>query len=193
MGQRTMLGNTTLVEHGITKEESDIRAHVGVAAGVVYVFSTNKALSVVEAGDYRRVPVFSNVNGQRMQTAIGHVVPVSDLSPVELPAMDIISRAGFTDGGYTHTSDKGRKAQWTVEQLLKLGRFPLPAHPSIVKNVDIQRRGFDLVVRGEWRIEVKCDWKAGRFDPVRHSQALKHELTGNIFLQTHECNPLRQW
>ena len=37
-----------------------------------------------------------------------------------------------------------------------------------------------IVVNGKWRIQVKCDYDAGPGG------------TGNLFLQTAECNPLKQ-
>ena len=188
-----MLRNTTLVQHGIFNEESDIRAHVGVEAGIVYVFSTNRALSVIDSGSYQSKPVYSYVHGEKIQTATGYVVPVLDLLPVEVHATDVIKQVGFVNGDYSKTSDKGKKAQLVVEKLLIQGRFPLSVHPKIITNADVQRKGIDLIVSGRWRIEVKCDWRAGMFDPAIHLDSLKNVLTGNVYLQTHECNPLQQW
>lgn len=186
-----MLGNTTLVEHGITTEQSDIRAHVGVEAGIVFVFSTQKARITIEKNIYPAVPVYSLINGHSVKTATGYKVPVRDLAPIEVQSGEIIHRVAFRQNDTT--SAKGRKAQSVVEELLRLGRFPLPVHPIIVRDVEMQHSGFDLIVRGRWHIEVKCDWRAGQFDPLRHNETLRKKLTGNIFLQTHECNPLGQW
>lgn len=187
-----MLGNTKLIEHGIQTEKSDLRAHVGVLAGIVYVFSSKRALRLINNGPYKSIPVLSNINGQKIQTATGYVVPVHHLNPRQVEATSVIKSANFIDGGYESSADKGRKAQWVVEQLLKNGDFPLPVVPSIVHDVEMQRDGFDLVIRGRWRIEVKCDWRAGMYNPDIHGQDKQPflQLTGNVFLQIAECNPL---
>jgi hypothetical protein len=191
-----MIGNTQLVDHGIQNEKSDLRAHVGVEAGIVYVFSTAKAQEIIESGKYKLRHVRSKVNGQHIYTATGYAVPVTHMNPMEIYAKDIIEQAHFADKGYESSADKGRKAQWTVEQLLKLGKFPLPTTPLIVSDVELQRSGFDLIVKGQWVIEVKCDWRAGQFNPLYHdtsnSDILNRILTGNLFLQIAECNPLKQ-
>lgn len=196
MGERSVIGNTKLVEHGIQTESSTLRAHVGVEAGIVYVFSTKNALRVISSKTYKRRPVKSEVEGQQIITATGYAVPVLDLSPRQVYARDIINSVGFVNGGYLSSSDKGRKAQLVVEGLLKSGRFPLPVSPAIVSDANLQRDGYDLIVSGEWRVEVKCDWRAGVVNNVFHAPAdrerLTQVLTGNVYLQIAECNPLGQ-
>ena len=41
-----------LVDYGIQTEDSDIRAHVSVVAGKVYVFPTKLAVALVKSGKY---------------------------------------------------------------------------------------------------------------------------------------------
>ncbi len=48
----------------------------------------------------------------------------------------------------------------------------------------MQIRGVDIVVRGQWRIQVKCDYDAGR--------GKDGSGTGNLFLQVAERNPLKR-
>ncbi len=174
-----MIGNTQLVDHGIQTEDSDIRAHVSVSNNTVYVFATKWAMMVLNSNKYDPIPVWSNVNGNRIQTATGYLVPIVDIKPGEIYAKNIIESVGFVDGDYSTTSHKGQLAQKVIEDLLQRGLIPLPASPHIVTDVEIQRSGIDLIVRGQWKIEVKCDWKAGD--------------TGNLFLQVAECNPLGQY
>lgn len=187
MGQRTSLGNTILVEHGITTERGDLRAHVGVLSGHVYVFSLEKARRLLDSNRYSLRDVITYINNTPIVTAQGYLVPLDDLSPVAVPAQDIITAANFPDEKKGSTSEKGLCAQNVVAGLLHRGRFPLPTHPLIVRDLDLQRSGFDLIVKGSWHIEIKCDWRAGKRTPNAP------QLTGNLFLQTHECNPLRQY
>lgn len=171
--------NTKLIQHGIQTEDSDIRAHVSVSDNSVYVFSTKKAVDVISRNKFKETPVYSDVKGSNIQTATGYLVPVKILKPRIIRAQEIIAGAGFVAGGYSSTSDKGKKAQNVICELLKRGLFPLPTNPLVVNNVDMQKSGFDLIVKGRWKIEVKCDWRIGD--------------TGNIFLQIAECNPLGQY
>lgn len=169
----------SLVEYGINHEESDIRAHVSVSDNSVYVFSTTRAKTVVAENELREVEVWSDVDGRRELTATGLLAPIALLKPRRIYCPELISAAGFITGGYEITSEKGRKAQWVVKRLMQQGSFPLPVNPQIVDDVDIQVDGADLIVHGDWRVQVKCDWRAGE--------------TGNIFIQVAERNPLGQF
>lgn len=168
-----------LYNHGIQTEQSDIRAHVSVSDNTVYVFSTKKAISIISKYKLKSVDVYSKVHGKKMITAKGYLAPVNILKPRKIRAKKIIESAGFIKGNYSTTSDKGRKAQKVVEVLLRQGLFPLPTTPNIVTNVEMQRQGYDIVVRGTWKIEIKCDWRIGD--------------TNNVFLQVAETNPLKQY
>lgn len=176
-------GNSVLVEYGVQNEASDIRAHVGVLAGKVYVYSTKRGLSVmnagVERGAYTLRPAYTTTpDGHRLTTAMGCPVPVADLQPYEIDAAALIERVGFSE--CDSTSTKGAKAIQVVAALLRSGSFPLPVNGEIVEDVDMQRQGLDIVVSGRWRIQVKCDYRGGRGHP---------DCTGRLYLQTHECNP----
>ena len=159
-----MAGNTKLVEYGIQTEESDIRAHVGVLAGKVYVYSTRNGLRTlwagVEQGIYRELPAYTTgPGGHRITTAGGFAVPVAHIKHTAVDARELIERQDFrnTDS----TTAKGDKAVAVVQALLRAGRFPLPVNGEIVADVDMQRQGLDIVVTGRWRLQVKCDWRAG--------------------------------
>lgn len=180
-----MNGNTKLVEYGIQNEQSDLRAHVGVLAGKVYVYSTVKGLATLRdglaKGLYQPRAAYTEVGhrgGAKLQTATGYAVPVGHIRHVAVEAADIIKAQGFIETD--STTAKGAKAQNVVEYLLRRGLFPLPVAAEIVQSIDMQRQGLDLVVRGTWRIQVKCDWRAGTGAPG---------CTGNLYLQTAECNP----
>lgn len=183
MNGNTKIGNISLVDYGIQTEQSDIRAHVGVLSGKVYVYSTVKGLETLQAGVekglYRALPVHTAVGHRGLvQTATGYAVPVAHIRHMAIDAADIIKAQGFSESD--NTTAKGDKAVAVVEHLLRRGLFPLPVQPAIVSDINLQREGLDLVVRGSWRIQVKCDWRAGTGAPG---------CTGNLFLQTQECNP----
>jgi len=111
---------------------------------------------------------------------MGYAVPVRDLRCVPVNAKWLIDRQQFaaTDS----TSVKGRKAVDVVTSLLQIGWFPLLAvHTEDSDDYDLQVSGVDVFVAGRWRIQVKCDYKGG----------IGAGCTGNLFLQTQECNPLR--
>lgn len=170
------LGNTKLVDYGIHNEQSDLRAHVGVMAGKVYVYSTRKAVILLSQKTYRLRDV---VNMKlKIVTAQGYAVPVQDIAPAIVDAADLIGQQMFAP--LDDESVKGNKAVAVVQSLLRRGRFPLPANPLIVEDIDMQRSGLDVVVKGKWRIQVKCDYYCGN----------GVGCTGNLFLQVAECNPL---
>lgn len=179
-----MNGNTKLVDYGIQNEQSDIRAHVAVLAGKVYVYSTVKGLATLQAGIQQGIytprGAYTEVGhrGEKLQTATGYAVPVADIKHMAIDAAALIKLQNFAETD--STTVKGNKAVAVVQALLRHGLFPLPVSGEIVTDVHMQRSGLDVVVQGRWRIQVKCDWRAGSGAPG---------CTGNLFLQTAECNP----
>lgn len=172
-GTRQMLPND-LVEYGIHTENSDIRAHVAVNAGRVYVFWTKFGVEVCKTGKYKLKEAYQP--GVSYPTARGYLVPWYDIPGiVPIGARSIIEQQRFDEN--ESTSVKGEKASRVVEWLLRAGWFPLPALPIVSDDIQIQRSGIDLIVRGSWRIQVKCDYRGGEGG------------TGNLFLQIEERNP----
>lgn len=186
------LGNTTLVEHGIQTEKSDLRAHVCVNARRVYVFPSSMAADLIETNGqkYKRAPAFTTINGSSLRTAEGYIIPWRDIPYIrEVNATSVIEHiiktSGF--GENESTSEKGNKAVAVVARLLQIGHFPLPMDPLIVRDVDMQREGDDIIVQSRHRIEVKCDFRGGG------TWQRGSNVTGNLFLQVAECNPLRMY
>lgn len=174
-----MVGNTSLIKYGIEEEESDIRAHVSVIGGVVYVYPTGDGIKAIKKGIYKKLPVWTN----GIQTAEGYVVPPQDIPhcrTVELPEF-VIQAAHFNE--YDGTSLKGQKAVFVVKWLLKAGMFPLWLSSEIIEDHEMQVKGTDILVRLDTRIQVKCDYNAG--DRIG--------CTGNLFIQIAECNPFKQY
>jgi len=173
------------VAYGIYEEKSDLRAHVGVLARTVYVYPTQPAITFLlgSNGTYRQAPVYTG----EVQTARGYLVPPShipSLRTVSIPD-HIMQQAAFAESD--STSDKGAKAVRIIKWLLATGRFPLRLDGREISDLDMQIQGLDIIVHTNLRIQVKCDWRASleRSKPVP-------ACTGNLFIQTHECNPYRQ-
>lgn len=78
----------------------------------------------------------------------------------------------------------GDYAVGIVEKLMKIGHFPFWIQPIFCSDVDLQRSGFDIYVKGKWKVEVKGDYACGE---------KSYGGTGNLFFQTHELNPLRRY
>lgn len=177
-----MLGNTELVEYGIQNEDSDIRAHVCVAVQRVYVYPTASGVEAINSGKYRKLPAYTRVNGTRIKTAEGFVIPPAHLRKcVYMPIPDhLIDRLAFnpTDS----TTEKGEKAVQVITWFLRHGGFPLSVHGEVIEDQDLQVDGLDIYIRLKAKIQVKCDYNGGP-KPLGG--------TGNLFLQVAECNPLR--
>ena len=184
VGETRALGNTRLVEHGIQTEQSDLRAHVCPVARKVYVYPTKRGLEAIDSGKFRSVPGYQD--GIKTATAKGYLVP-----PFEIKECVAISlRAEAWDylkfSEHDTLSSKGHKAEKLILQMLKRGLFPVPALPDTVTDKDIQIRGADIIIkagkltRDDIVIQVKCDYRGGERSDGG---------TGNLFLQTEECNP----
>lgn len=167
------------VPYGIQNEQSDIRAHVGVLAGCVYVYRTADGIQAISGHNGKPKQAFQP--GVDYATALGYPIPWKNIPRIlAIPCRKLIEHYNIlpTDT----TSEKGVKASRVVESLIRSGYFPLPVKPEEVKSAVIQRQGIDLIVQGQWRIQVKCDYRAGEGH---------RECTGNLYLQIAELNPLK--
>lgn len=176
-----MAGNTKLIEYGIQNEESDVRAHVCVLAKRVYIYETSAGRKAIDPLKHRPV----EVKTKGIVTAKGYLVPPQDIKGVrivEIPA----SWSGFTRLNIEATDStaiKGDKATLIVRGLIITNKFLL--FPGVAKEVTdhvLQVKGVDI--RVVMNIQVKCDFRGG------HKE---YGGTGNLFLQTMECNPFKQY
>ena len=84
---------------------------------------------------------------------------------------------------YSFCSDTSIKGQWAVDIVkhsLKLGMVPFKFKVDEITDKDLQIKGKDIIAVNSFSIQVKCDWSAG---PKEKGG------TGNLYIQTHECNP----
>lgn len=167
-----------LFGYGVQNEESDIRAHVCVLAERVYVFPTWAGVKAIKSGLWPEVPAYQT--GVDFATAKGFLIRPEGIERctfVLVPALIREINFSPTDS----TSIKGEKAAGVVETMLRRGWFPLPADPDTITDLTLQRSGVDIMVVGNWRIQVKCDYRGGCGKDIG--------CTGNLFLQTQELNP----
>ncbi len=177
---------TNLVDYGIQNEESDLRAHVCPTAQVIYTYPTIDGIEVLNRGTYRKVPAFQVINGNKVETAQGYLVP-----PVDIDNCITIWLPKYVWGNYPikrewTTTRRGSQAVEIMKWALTHGFVPIPLHGTEVASYGMQISGLDLIVSGKARIQVKCDFYGGetRFHP---------ECTGNLFLQVAELNPLKAY
>lgn len=180
------VGNTQLVNYGIQTEQSDYRAHVGYKTQHLFVFSTASAKQVLQK-EQRRYEL-KNVNSRDMRgndicTAKGFPVPLSDipsLQEIMIPP-DVYKKHPIILSD--PTTIKGVQAVSIVVEMLKRHLILLPIEVHEVTEKTLQIQGQDILVKANLRIQVKCDFSAGR----------KPEGSGNLFLQIAECNPFRRF
>lgn len=168
-----------LHEHGIHTENSHIRAHVGVISKRVYVFKTECAKKAVSSLKLEQRIAYQP--GYSKPTARGWLAPldaIEDMRVINCTGWPLFE--GFNDT--LSTAQKGAKAVDIVLALIERGRFPFWIKAAETKDKAIQISGTDIVVDNKTAIQVKCDFKAG--------PKVINGCTGNLFLQSHEINPL---
>ena len=170
--------NSTLINYGIQEEDSDIRAHVSPVTQRIYVFKTMNVIRLLENSEYQEVPGYQP--GIHFPTAKGNLIP-----PFDIPDLRVIEWNDISWWKYFNENDdtdkKGRFAVYFVKKIMQAGRFPLWFDAKEITDIDIDIKGTDILVKGKWKIQVKCDFKAG---PKEWGG------TGNLFIQLKECNPL---
>jgi len=172
-----------LFEYGIQLERSDIRVHVSPSTKCLYVFPTAEAQQLLDqrATEFKQVQAFQP--GVKYPTALGRLVPpaaIPRLVIVHLPDCDWWAKFKPTHG----TSKKGSLAVKAVDWALRNGKLPLwVTGTKETQNIQNQIKGIDILLTGQWKIQVKCDWDAG---------PRERGGTGNLFLQSAERNPRKR-
>ena len=164
--------NTKLIEYGIFQYDSDYCAHVGFVAAMIFLYETEYMKKFISSNSYRKAPAYQG----NIKTAEGFLVPWDkpDLITINLPILN---------KKYSFCSDTSTKGQWAVDVVkhaLRLGMIPFRFKVDEITDKDMQIKGKDIIAISTFSIQVKCDWKAG---------PMEKGGTGNLFIQTHECNP----
>lgn len=175
-------GNRHLVQYGILQEASDYRVHIGYKTQFLFIFLTEAGRQAVRLAEFRNwKPLPASVDG-RITTAMGYAIPmgmIEDLKEILIP-LDIHRR--YTIHEFESTTTKGQKAVQITVEMLKAELIPIPVKINTNSDESVQIEGTDIIINSFLRLQVKCDYKAG--DKRRGG-------TGNLFLQTEECNPYK--
>lgn len=163
---------TKLFEYGIHEEKSDIRAHV--TNREVIIFKTSECRIALSKGGYRKALAYQP--NCKHPTAYGVLVPPDQINDVRKLKFISWSRWDEFDDRWD-TTTKGKWAVDCVIELIRLGRFPFWLDVEQTKNIKIDIEGTDILLAMNQRIQVKCDYPCAK--------------TGNLYIQTHECNPLK--
>lgn len=179
MGSSNIIGNVKLVRYGIGEEESDYRVHVCFVEGYVYVFPTEDANLLIKTFGFVNRPAYqTSQNGKKIKTAKGYPVPVESikscghLQRVKIPN-DISEKYPIWKDD--REDIKGKQAEKIVEAMCKKGLISVKPEMERTSS-DEQKKGQDFKSKPSiW--QVKCDYKGGSTG------------TGNLYIQTEECNP----
>lgn len=169
-----------LYEYGIFQENSHFRTHVAPKARTIYAYRTDEMIRHLKQNIC--VKKSATQKGVNYVTAEGYLVPcdLDFIRPIYWHSQEWWSV--FSEGD--STTEKGLKAVNVVKELMRAGRFPFWVVPEGVSDVKMDIFGTDIIVSGIWKTQVKCDFPAGPKDK---------KCTGNLFIQTHELNPLKRY
>lgn len=174
------MGNTKLVPYGIFTEHAEYRFHVCPIVQRVYVYKSSDLIDLIKNRRYPVKSIWICLNGTMTCTSIGYVVPVEDIPSVrwfKIP-QNLMVRYRITKK--QTTSEKGKRAEKIVIEMIRQGLITKLPATTPTKEQNIQ--GVDLCLDKK-TIQIKCDFAGG------HSEL---GGTGNLFIQTSECNPYRQ-
>lgn len=175
-----VMNNTQLVNYGIHEEKADLRFHVGVVTKRVFIFEPKYILRLIASGKYPSAFAYTG----NIKTANGYLIPPGDipnLREAQIP-WDIYSEAMFNEKD--STSIKGFKAMRVVRKMISLGLISSIIDTVDVNDRELQIEGTDIIPIFAESYQVKCDWKAG-------PKSLGG--SGNLYIQTAECNPLKRY
>lgn len=175
-------GNSKLVEYGIQNDASDFRVHVGYKAQHIYVFPTQAGREAIEREKNRLELKQGGQQGVNGKTFAGYAVPISSIDDLQSILVPIDLYQKYPIYQEMTTSLKGASAVSIVAEMLKRQLIKLPVNVSLIDDKDMQIRGTDILIQSKLCLQVKCDFLAGE---------RQFGGTGNLFLQTAECNPRR--
>lgn len=167
-----------LRQYGICEEKSDIRAHVSLPGRRITVYRTEDMLELIARYDYREVS--ATQDGVDYDTARGLLVPLCDIQPQYM-----LQSNKFPWAQWNHADmdcgQKGDMAVACVRAAILSNQFPLWVCGYVNSDKELDIQGTDIFVSAYRRIQVKYD--APAFPKSEGG-------SGNLFIQTHECNPL---
>lgn len=165
----------SLIPYGILTEKSDIRAHV--SNKVVYVFKTQNCIELIKTNKdlpYR----LASQSGCDFATAKGYLIKPEMINDIRVLKFHSWGRWGEFLDSWT-TTQKGLWAVDCIVELIRMARFPFWIEAKQTNDVKLDISGTDILLFMNQRIQVKCDYPASK--------------TGNLYIQTHELNPLKRY
>lgn len=182
----TKKGNTKLIEYGIRQEKTDYRIHVCGLSNVCYVFETAKMVQYLNVNEDKLRQV--DVKTYGVITAKGYLVSIANFLNLGIGKEYILP--SYIWKNVSEKDSEKNKGVWAVgitkkaiESNIIVFNFVVKEETNIVKQI----QGQDLlIVNNELKVQVKCDFRA--------CLKQQHERgTGNLFIQTWECNPTKQY
>lgn len=173
-------GNIKLINYGIFEEESDYRIHVCPVVKRAYCYPT---IPMKEMLRFNASVLQKRTARQgKLVTAEGFIVPIQmipELQEIQIPELLLVRHRFFEDDS---TTKKGQKAVQISKALLEQGLVQIAVSVEEINDIELQIKGGDtqVIVNSGVIFQIKCDKNGG---------SKKHGGTGNLFIQTHECNP----
>lgn len=167
--------NQKLIEYGIFQEKSDYRVHVCPGAKSVYMFPTQSGVLAIQEGHGKEMSV-RKAEYRNIETARGYIVHISkiqNLKRVVIP--DDLQRLALPMNA--NSGEKGLACVEITKQMIQRNLLPIQMEIHDIDDEAMQISGLDIVITTKVKIQVKCDYPLA--------------ATGNVFLQTMECNPFK--
>lgn len=165
MGTKWGMMPPKLVDYGIQSEDVDVRVHVCFGSKKMYAYKPNRAMAVMNGFKEKEA-----MQGE-LVTAIGRLVP-----PHRIPGIKDLSNAcadllfRYDPGQEATLEEKKRAAEDVAREY-----FSRSFRVEMVTDKKRQLAGIDIEL--SLHVQVKCDYNGGVGG------------TGNLFIQTAECNP----
>jgi hypothetical protein len=175
------IGNTMLVYHGIEQDNSEWRVHVSYAN--VYIFLTQVMKERCEQKSYRVASAYQPVAGKKIETAKGFLVPIKDVSDLRVVAIPdhLKSLYKWPPASDVGLGDQGKRAESLVQAMMQCQLIIFPRNTVVETSAASQFGGVDLVHKADEVVyQVKSDLGIEKY-------------WKNIYIQTYECNPNREY
>lgn len=170
-----------LHKYGIDDEQSDIRAHVSLPGKYVTVYRTADMVSLIANNSYRQRT--ATQPGVDFVTARGWLVPLCDIQPQYALKSEAFPWHRW-DHDKMNCAQKGDMAVTCVKAAIIANKFPLWVCGYVNGDKELDIKGTDIIVSAKRHIQVKYDAPA---------YPKEEGGTGNLYIQTHECNPLKMY
>jgi len=177
------MSNTELCKYGIFNYNATHCIHVGFKTAMLFVYDTEQMIAHInykkdEFQPYQKAPAFQ----KSIQTADGFLVPY-DLFFINAINIHSIMVHYPDNEKLIDESTKSKMSINIIKTALQNNMVNFQLKAREVTDKEKQIEGQDIIIVNNIIIQVKCDWYAG---PKEKGG------TGNLYVQTHECNPFNK-